>query len=87
MQERLADQLRDWMIFLTGLAADAVTAGELRRGTDPGDIAYEMESLGVCAVMQAPVLGAEVTYGHARRALLDHLKAVATDPTILEEPR
>ncbi|MBM2618440.1 TetR family transcriptional regulator [Actinoplanes sp. LDG1-06] len=87
VHDRLAAELREWMGFLTGLATDAVANGELRAGTDAGDIAYETESLGVCAVMQAPVLGPGVTFGHARRALLDHLRAVMTDPTILPETR
>ncbi|MCY1139219.1 TetR/AcrR family transcriptional regulator [Actinoplanes sp. Pm04-4] len=86
VQDRLAVELKDWMGFLTGLAADAVARQEIRAGTDPAGLAYEAESLGVCAVMQAPVLGADVTFRHARRALLDHLRAVATDPTILPEP-
>jgi AcrR family transcriptional regulator len=85
VHDRLAAELREWMGFLTSLATDAVAAGELRAGTDPGDLAYEAESLGVCAVMQASVLGADVTFRHARRALLDHLRAVLTDPTILPE--
>ncbi|WP_250029970.1 TetR/AcrR family transcriptional regulator [Paractinoplanes maris] len=85
VRERLSVELRDWMGFLTNLATDAVALGEVRTGTDPGGMAYETESLGVCAVMQAPVLGADVTFRHARRALLSHLRVVATDPTILPE--
>ncbi|WP_127506555.1 TetR/AcrR family transcriptional regulator [Actinoplanes solisilvae] len=85
VRERLAVELADWMGFLTGLATDAVANGELIPGTDPGGIAYVTESFGVCAVMQAPVLGAGETFRHARRALLDHLRAVSTDPTILPE--
>ena len=86
IRDRLAAELTDWMTFLTGLAADAVTVGDLRPEADPPAIAYETESLGVCAVMQAPVLGADATYRHARGALLGHLRALATDPTILPEP-
>jgi AcrR family transcriptional regulator len=86
IRDRLAAELTDWMSFLTGLAADAVALGELRPEADPHGFAYEAESLGVCAVMQAPVLGREVTFRYARRALLGHLRAVATDPTILPEP-
>ncbi|MCM4084965.1 TetR/AcrR family transcriptional regulator [Paractinoplanes hotanensis] len=86
VRDRLAVELRDWMGFLTSLATDAVALGDFRPGTDPAGIAYEAESLGVCAVMQAPVLGADVTFRHARRALFDHLRAVTTDPTILPEP-
>jgi AcrR family transcriptional regulator len=75
IRDKLAAQLTDWMAFLTGLAADAVTTGELRDDTDTATLAYEVESLGVCAVMQAPVLG-PVTFRHARQALLDHLRAL-----------
>lgn len=85
IRDRLAVELTDWMTFLTGLATDAVTRGELLPGTDPEHLAYETEALGVCAVMQAPVLGREVTFHRARRALLVTLRARTTDPTILEE--
>lgn len=85
IRDRLAAELADWMTFLTGLAAEAVELGELRAGADPAGIAYETEALGVCAVMHAPVLGRDVTFGRARRALLEHLHALATDPTILPE--
>src|SRR5690348_16041121 len=57
IRDRLASELTDWITFLTGVAADAVTLGELRPAADPSEIAYLTESLGVCAVMQAPVLG------------------------------
>ena len=53
-------------------------AHELRPGVDPAGLAYHVESLGVCAVMQAPVAGAAPTYAHARRQLIEHLRAVAT---------
>ena len=86
IRDALAGQLTDWMTFLTGLAADAVELGDLRPEADPEGIAYETEALGVCAVMQAPVLGREVTFRRARRALFEHLRGLATDPTILEEP-
>lgn len=85
IRDRLAVQLADWMEFLTGLAAEAITVGDLRPESDAAAIAYETESLGVCAVMQAPVLGADVTFRHARNALRGHLRALATDP-MLELP-
>ena len=73
IRERLAAELTDWMTFLTGLAADAVAVGDLRPGTDSAGIAYEAQSLGVCAVMQAPVLGGDVTFRHARQGPVDLL--------------
>jgi AcrR family transcriptional regulator len=83
IRDRLAAELNDWMTFLTGLATEAVTLGELRASADPAAIAYEVEALGVCAVMQASVLG-PVTFRHARHALREHLLALATDPDSLE---
>jgi AcrR family transcriptional regulator len=85
IRDRLAAEQTDWMTFLTGLAADAVALGDLRADVSPEVLAYQTEALGVCAVMQAPVLGPEATYRHARQALLGHLRAVTIDPTILPE--
>ncbi|MBG0564173.1 TetR/AcrR family transcriptional regulator [Actinoplanes aureus] len=85
IRDRLAAEMTAWMTFLTGLATEAVTLGELPAATDPAALAYQIESLGVCAVMQAPVLGPEATFRQARRALLGHLRGLATDPTILPE--
>lgn len=79
IRDRLAVQLRDWMTFLTSLTTDARDLGDLRPVFDPAALAYEVESLGVCAVMQAPVLG-PVAFTHARNALRGHLRALATDP-------
>jgi AcrR family transcriptional regulator len=84
IRDRLAVQLSDWMTFLTGLATDAIDVGDLRPETDAAGIAYETESLGVCAVMQSPVLG-PVTFRHARHALHEHLRVLVTDPTLLPE--
>jgi AcrR family transcriptional regulator len=82
VRDRLAAQLTDWMAFLTGLAADAVTRGDLRPEADAAGIAYLVESLGVCAVMQAPVLG-PVTFQHARAAFRDHVRALASEPELI----
>jgi AcrR family transcriptional regulator len=80
VRDRLAAQLTDWMTFLTDLAA----AADLRPGTDAAALAYEIESLGVCAVMQAPFLG-PATFRHARQTLLEHLRLLVTDPTLIAE--
>jgi len=85
VRERLVTELADWTGFLTGLAEQSVELGDLRPDTDPTDLAYLTDSLGVYAAMQAPVLGAAVTCRRSRRALLGHLRTLATDPTILPE--
>jgi AcrR family transcriptional regulator len=83
IRDRLATELADWMRLLTRVAADAVTAGDVPAGTDPAALAYQTEALGVCAVMQAPVLGPEPTFRQARGSLHAHLRSLATDPTLL----
>lgn len=85
LRERLAAELADWLRFLAALARDAVELGEVRAGTDPVVLAHLTDSLGISAAMQTPVLGAQTSCGHSRRALLSHLRAIATDPTILPE--
>jgi AcrR family transcriptional regulator len=85
IRDRLTVELRDWMAFLTRTAADAVERGEAHPGVSPAGLAYHTESLGVCAVMQAPVLGTAPTFQQARVALREHLRSIATDPTILAE--
>jgi AcrR family transcriptional regulator len=78
IRDRLAAEQADWMAFLTRVAAEA---DDLRDGTDPAQLAYLIESLGVCAVMQSSESG----FRHARRVLHDHLRTVALNPEILPE--
>ncbi|GIF16674.1 TetR/AcrR family transcriptional regulator [Actinoplanes teichomyceticus] len=85
IRDRLAAEQSAWMDFLTRVATEAVELGDLRAGTDPAQLAYLIEALGVCAVMQAAVLGAAPTFRHARRALHDHLRTVAHHPEDLPE--
>ena len=85
VRERLAAELTGWTEFLTLLAAQSVETGDLRPGTDPAALAHLTDSLGVYTAMQTPIRGAAVTAASARRSLLIHLRALATDPTILPE--
>jgi AcrR family transcriptional regulator len=81
IRDRLATEQTAWMDFLTRLATEACERGELRAGTDPEQLAFLIESLGVCAVMKST----ETSFRHARRALHDHLRTVANDPETLPE--
>lgn len=85
VRRRLADELTGWTEFLTRLAREAIENGDLRPGTDPADLAHLTDALGVYAAMQAPVRGAAPTCAQSRRALLAHLRTLATDPTTLPE--
>jgi hypothetical protein len=84
VRDRLADGFRDWMAMLTRLVGEAVDAGELRPDTDTGQLAYEIEALGLTAVMQVRLLQ-DTGYSFARRAVLDRLRSLCPDPTLLPE--
>jgi AcrR family transcriptional regulator len=78
IRDRLAAEQFDWTAFLTRVAAEA---GDLRPGTDPEQLAYLIDSLGVCAVMRP----SPTSFRHARRVLHDHLRTVAIVPDLLPE--
>jgi AcrR family transcriptional regulator len=85
VRDRIATVFAEWMAFIERLAAEAVLTGDLRADTDVRQLAYEIEALGVGAVMQARLLPPDPAYAHARRAVLDRLRGLCTDPTLLPE--
>ena len=86
IRDRLAEGFTDWMALLERLAAEAVEQGELVPTADPRQLAYEIESLGMTAVMQVRLLS-HTGYAYARRSVLARLRALCTDPSLLpEEP-
>jgi AcrR family transcriptional regulator len=84
VRDRLAEVFAEWMALIERLAREAVEAGELT-AVDTHQLAFEIESLGIAAVMQARLIPPDGVYRHARAAVLDRLRALATDPTRLPE--
>jgi hypothetical protein len=85
VRDLLAQVLGEWMAFVERLVTEAVSAGELRADVDVRQLAYEIEALGLNAVMQSRLLRPDDAYAHARRAVLDRLRALCPDPTLLPE--
>lgn len=85
VRDRLAEASADWMALVERLAAEAVAAGELSAEVDVRQLAYEIEALGLTAVMQSRLLSPEAAYRFARRGVLDRLLALCPDPTLLPE--
>ncbi len=86
VRDRLVQVLAEWLTFLERLAAEAVAAGELPAGTDPRQLAFELNALGVAAVYQSRLLPAYPVLGYARRAMLSRLRAELPDPALLPDP-
>ncbi|MEU6997228.1 TetR/AcrR family transcriptional regulator [Nonomuraea sp. NPDC046570] len=85
VRESVAQAHDDWMDLLAKLAAQAVEQGELRPGTDAGQLAFEIQALGETVVVHAHLLRRDRSFAYSRRAVLERLRALATDPSILPE--
>jgi AcrR family transcriptional regulator len=85
LRDRVVDATGEWLQLLQRLAAEAVVAGELRPGASPEQLAFEIDALGVAAVYQSRLFDQAEVYRRARIAVLDRLRALATDPSVLPE--
>jgi AcrR family transcriptional regulator len=84
VRDRLAESLTGWLALIERLAHEAIEVGELRPDTDPALLAYESEALGLAAVMQSRLIDATSVYDHALRSMHDRLRALSTDPELLD---
>jgi AcrR family transcriptional regulator len=85
VRERIAAAMRDYHGLLVTLAQKAADAGHLRPDADPELLAFEMQACDDAVIRHSRLLG----YGRAielsRRAVLERLRALATDPSLLPE--
>ncbi|MBB5630358.1 TetR/AcrR family transcriptional regulator [Sphaerisporangium krabiense] len=83
VRDAVAAAMGDWLGYLERRVKDAVDLGELT--ADPAQLAYEIEALGEATVTHARMRSGDAAYRRARTAVLDRLRALATDPSILPE--
>jgi AcrR family transcriptional regulator len=81
IRDRLADAFSQWMTLIERLASESIEAGQMS-AVDTRQLAYEIEALGLAAVMQSRLL-TDIAYLYARRAVLTRLRYIATDPNLL----
>ena len=80
---RVAAVQHRWLGFIASIVKDAVDLGELSSGTDPRQTAFVVEALGDGVVPAARLMSRPDVFRFARRALLDHLRALGGDPDLL----
>ncbi|MEU2699336.1 MULTISPECIES: TetR/AcrR family transcriptional regulator [Micromonospora] len=85
VRDRLAEAFARWTALLERLVQEAVDLGELPADLDVPLLAYEIDALGISAVMRSRLLDPDATYRHARQGLLTRLRALCPDPTLLPE--
>ncbi|MEV0648102.1 TetR/AcrR family transcriptional regulator [Phytomonospora sp. NPDC050363] len=87
VRDRIFDALRHWLRLLRNTVKEAVAMGELRDETDPKQLAFEMQAIGVAVVTHSRLLASASAYQYSRQAILDRLRALAIDPSLLDEPK
>ncbi|MFB9678853.1 TetR family transcriptional regulator C-terminal domain-containing protein [Streptosporangium vulgare] len=85
VHDAIADAIGSWMDLLDRLSELAVELGDLRPGTDPAQLAFEIEAIGSAVVVHTHLLKRDQSYRFARTAILEQLRFLATDPGILPE--
>lgn len=83
VKDRVAEAMNDWLDYLEHTVREAVDRGELR--ADPAQLAYEIEALGEAAVTHSRLRDGPTAFAHARRAVLDRLRALSPAPELLPE--
>lgn len=80
---RLGEVLREWIELLERLVAEAVELGELPATVDARQLGFEVDAAGIAALLHLRLLarGPE----DARRAVLNRLQELATDPDLLPQ--
>ncbi|MET8986263.1 helix-turn-helix domain-containing protein [Nonomuraea wenchangensis] len=85
LRDRVARAMNDWQEFIRRQVTEAVAMGELAEGVDAAQLAYEIDALGEMVIIHSRLLDGPASLVHARRAVLQRLRALCPDPTLLPE--
>ncbi|GGP92383.1 TetR/AcrR family transcriptional regulator [Streptosporangium pseudovulgare] len=85
VRDRVARAMREWLEFVRRQVAEAAALGELAGSVDPDQLAYEIDALGEMVVPHSRLHEGHASFTHARRAVLQRLRALCPDPALLPE--
>ncbi|MEV0632885.1 TetR/AcrR family transcriptional regulator [Nonomuraea wenchangensis] len=85
LRDRVARAMREWQEFIRRQVTEAVAMGELAEGVDVAQLAYEIDALGEMVIIHSRLYDGPASLVHARRAVLQRLRALCPDPTLLPE--
>ncbi|WP_169982947.1 MULTISPECIES: TetR/AcrR family transcriptional regulator [unclassified Microbispora] len=85
VRDRLARAMREWQGLIRRLVAEAVTLGEVDGAVDPAQLAYEIDALGEMVIIHSRLYDGAQALVHARRGVLQRLRALCSDPALLPE--
>jgi AcrR family transcriptional regulator len=79
VRDCVAQQLTRWMEMLAAYARTAIERGELREDTDPEQLAFELDALGIAVNSWWQLHQKEEVFERGHRAIRRRLEADATD--------
>lgn len=87
VRDRLSEIKNEWLDFLHAMIERAKQAGELREDVDPALLAFEIDALGEALIAHVRLVASVhgVAFTFARLSVLQRLRALCPDPTILPE--
>ena len=83
VRDAVAAARRDWLALHERSIAEAVRLGEIAPGTDPAQLAYELDALAMAANLGCLLHDDPRTWARARTAILTRLRAAAPEPSLL----
>jgi AcrR family transcriptional regulator len=83
VREAVKGAREQWLDLLAGQVREAMRRGHLGPQVDAAQLAFEIQALGEAVVIQSKLGDRPRAMRHARRAVLDRLRALATDPALL----
>jgi AcrR family transcriptional regulator len=86
VRDAIAHSQRDFRALFERLIAGAVEVGDLPADVDAPQLTFELKALGSSANNEFLLYDEPAAYQRARTAMLDRLRALATDPALLPLP-
>lgn len=85
VRDRVAEVMREWLEYVQRQVEQAVALGELAADVDAAQLSYEIDALGQVVVVHSRLLAGSDVLVRARRAVLQRLRALCPDPSLLPE--
>jgi AcrR family transcriptional regulator len=79
VRDAVAAQMRSWAELLTDYARTAIERGEMLPGTDPAQLAFELDALGTAVNSGWQLHEDTAVFERGRRAIAGRLEAAATE--------
>jgi AcrR family transcriptional regulator len=78
VRDRVAAIMKEWLAVLGRSVAESQAAGQLERGADPAQLAFELNALEMGANWAYQLHGDRKAFARAREAVLERLRRLAT---------